>query len=269
MLPIPNTTATFAPDSSTNPDISLYFSTLNLGVSGGSWGPRPIGTVNLTNYTGPLSIGTLNVGDLTASYNNTGGVGHFIFGNPVNNTLRVPTVLLTQGDMQVNAGAVAEIIDYLSIGSSGQLICHVSAQSSGLLLDNASASALSLGSGQDRIVLSFDSATLAGGPYYGLRWRGDHAATLQADLEAFGGNGSIDVHFGTSGLSTADLTVGMMNVNGIDYTYVELPYPNPPRFPFWPWAAWGCFDGAQDRSCGGGSRPNRKIGTAPFLCSYL
>ena len=111
-----STTATFAPDSSTNPDISLYISTLNLGVSGGSWGPRPIGTVDLTKYTGPLSIGTLNVGDNRASYNQTGGVGHFIFGNSVNNRISFPSLYINQGDVTVNSGSTLEVTNYFELG---------------------------------------------------------------------------------------------------------------------------------------------------------
>jgi hypothetical protein len=105
-------TATFAPDSSANPNMALYISSLQIGVTGEF--SNAVGTVDLTNYTGPLSIGSLTIGD--TNYNAV-GTGHFIFGNAVNNFLSVTTIGGGNGDLTINSGATIRVTGGMAIGS--------------------------------------------------------------------------------------------------------------------------------------------------------
>ena len=99
------TTATFAPDSSLNPDMTLYLSTLSVGSGYGA-----NGTVDLTKYTGPLSIGTLQVGD------GNSGSGQFTFGNATNNRLTFPSLTINNGSLNVNSGATLAVTNSFTLG---------------------------------------------------------------------------------------------------------------------------------------------------------
>ena len=104
-----NSTATFAPDSSQNPNMSLYLSSLNIAT-----GWTATGTVDLTKYTGPLSIGSLNIGAGQL------GVGHFIFGNAVNNQLTFGGLTISNGDITVNPAGTLNVTQGLTIGYAYQ-----------------------------------------------------------------------------------------------------------------------------------------------------
>jgi hypothetical protein len=172
--------------------------------------------VDLSNYTGPLSIGSLNIGGSPA------GVGHFVFGNAVNHDLLIATVSLIRGNLTSNDGSTLDIGSSLSIGSSGQLICDIDDSAGGLSLDTALASTLSLGGGTGRIILDFDGLAGGDGPFWGMRWEGNEVAALEADLDqdGFTGNGSIVVEVNTSYFNPNSLAVGLMNDDGVEYTYI-------------------------------------------------
>jgi hypothetical protein len=207
-----NAAGTFAPNSSKNPNMALYLSFLDIAGNGNNVAN---GTVNLTNYTGPLSIANLQIG-------NGGNVGHFIFGNAVEHDLLIPTVSLISGNLTSNDGSTLDIGSSLSIDSSGQLICDIDDSAGGLSLDTALASALSLGGGTGRIMLDFDGLGEGDGPFWGMRWEGNEVGVLEADLDqdGFTGNGSIVVEVNTSYFNPNSLTVGLMNDDGVEYTYI-------------------------------------------------
>ncbi len=101
----------FAPDSALCPDVQLHFSTLNLG-----WGSQKgtgTGALDLSRYTGPLSIGNLRLG------NNGISAGHFTFGNPTLNRLVIPTVDVGNGTLTVNSPAVLTVTNELILGHCG------------------------------------------------------------------------------------------------------------------------------------------------------
>ena len=214
------TTATFAPDSSVNPDMTLYLSTLRVGSGEGT-----SGIVDLTKYTGPLSIGTLQVGD------GNSGRGQFTFGNATNNQLTFSSLTINNGSLNVNSGATLAVTGGLTVGSGGSLVAQVGGLGSGLSLDNPANNALSLGGGAGRIWLDFGDPAGAAESYWGLRWEGDHEAYLASLLDEgqFSGTGQIQVAIAGSSLNLDNLDVGITQVGGVEYTYIgfgNVPEPS-------------------------------------------
>ena len=109
-----NGTTTFAPNSTTNPNVSMNLSVLSIGTDSSN------ATVDLTNYTGPLSIGSLYIGNYPGELGP--GTGHFIFGNSTLNSLSIPTVEVDSGDLTINAGATLHVTAGMSVGPSGRFI---------------------------------------------------------------------------------------------------------------------------------------------------
>jgi formylglycine-generating enzyme required for sulfatase activity len=206
------TTAIFAPNSVFNPEISLDVSTLTIGSGNSN------GTLDLTNYTGPLSIGAMNIGDGGA------GSGHFIFGNPVNNLLTFPSLTITNGDITINPRSTLKVTNTFSVSSRGQLKLNIGGTPGGLWIDSASTSALSLASGTGRITIDFGNPDAPTPEYYGLKWKGDHLADLRARLNQYGHTGDGTIRIETSGAYAArcplSLTLGIEN--GFIYTYLGL-----------------------------------------------
>ena len=208
--------AAFVPDSSKNPDVSLYLSSLNIAACNAGNG-HASGTVDLTKFTGPLGMQSLNIGGST-------GVGHFTFGNPTNNLLSLPSQTITNGDIAINERSTLKVTNSFSVSSNGQLKLRIGGVASGLVLDNASTSALSLASGAGRITLDFGNPDAPTPEYYGLKWKGDHLADIRARLNQYGHTGDGTIRIETSGAFAARcpllLTLGIEN--GFIYTYLGL-----------------------------------------------
>ena len=206
-------TGTFAVDSTANPNVSLNLTWLHVGKGNGA-----TGTVDLTKFTGPLSVQNLEIG---APYS-TLGTGHFTFGNATLNRLSIPAVNIDNGDLNVNSGATLAVTSSLNINSTGSLVAQVGGLGSGLSIDNPSDNALSLAGGTGLIVLDFADPSGTTGNYWGLRWEGDHEAYLASLLDEgrFSGSGQIQVTLGGSSLDLDNLEVGVMQVGGVEYTYI-------------------------------------------------
>jgi hypothetical protein len=212
-------TGSFAPDSSKNPDMAFYLSSVNLGTgyntaNNGAVGSAS-GTLDFTNYTGPLSIQGINIGGAN-------GTGHFIFGNTANNRLSVPSVIVTKGDLTINQRSTLAVTSAITISSNGSLAVHVGGVAGGLSVENASNSALSLAAGANRMVIDFDDPDVRTPNYYGLRWKGDHVSQLQAKLNQYGytGDGGIKIVANGAFVRNATLQLGLMTDGGITYTYL-------------------------------------------------
>ena len=104
---------TLAPDSSLNPDVSFNISTLTLGHYTGG----PVGTVNLTKFTGTFAVAKLGIGG--GFDNSSPGTGHFIFGNNTMKQLTIPDLRIANGDITVNADACLNISSNLLLGFNG------------------------------------------------------------------------------------------------------------------------------------------------------
>jgi len=80
---------------------------LLLGLNGGT------GTLDLSKFTGPISIQGLNVGD------DNGGTGYFTFGNATLNQLSVPVVNIDHGEVTVDSGATLQVTNQLLLAAKG------------------------------------------------------------------------------------------------------------------------------------------------------
>lgn len=136
------------------------------------------------------------------------------------------SISATGGSVDIVGFSTTHIANSLSVSSSGA----VSDDTDGLSIDNSSSSALSISGAADRIALNFDNmASSTTGPYWGLRWAGNHVAALEADLNqnGFTGNGTIYTNPTIEFFDPSTLTVGMTTVSGVLYTYVGFPTTRP------------------------------------------
>jgi hypothetical protein len=174
---------------------------------------------NAENSTIAVSAGTVtfnsDAGSAAASHlalSQSGGT------TVINTPQHLSSLSMTSGNITVAAGDLMQIATTFS-SSGGQTVVHTG----GISIDNNSSTALSLSGGAPTIVLDFDTpGTMSGGPFWGLRWQGDHVAALSAYLNQsdFAGNGEIFVETDPTYFNVSDLTVSMMSVNGVQYTFV-------------------------------------------------
>ena len=203
-------TVSFAPNSVSNPDMGLYMSTLTLG-SGYS-----TGTMDLTNYTGPLSLGTLKIGG------GGEGSGQFIFGNSICNRLTLVTAIDNRGALTVNKRSMLAVTSTMSISSSASIAVRVGGVSGGLSVENASGSGFSLAGGVGRMTIDFDDPDVRTANYYGFRWKGDHVSYLQSKVNQYGftGDGGIKIVTNGAFVKNATLQISLAADNGVTYTYL-------------------------------------------------
>jgi hypothetical protein len=170
------------------------------------------GTLNLNSDAGSAAASTLA---LSAS----GGLTN------VNSSQHLSSLSSTGGNVNVSSGFTLDLISSLSVASTGNILAH----SDGLSIDNPSASALTLTGTADQITLYFDTAVGSSGPYWALRWQGDHVAALEADLDegGFDGNGSIFVEVNRAYFNTNNLTVATTMAGGLEYTYIGFASTTP------------------------------------------
>jgi hypothetical protein len=174
---------------------------------------------NAANSAIAVSAGTVNfntdAGSAAASHlslSQSGGTTVF------NSPQHLSSLSMTGGNITVNAGDLTQIATTLS-STGGQVFAHTG----GISVDNNSTSAVSLTGGAPAILLDFDTpGNMSAGPYWALRWQGDHVAALTGDLNqsGFTGNGEILVETNPTYFNLNDLTVGMTSVNGVQYTFV-------------------------------------------------
>lgn len=122
----------------------------------------------------------------------------------------------------------------IDINESGELDALISGDSSGLSVEQSATWGLeirSLATAGGGIELTFDDPSFtpdAVTPYWGLRWKGDHVATVEGWLLAGGYTGTGEIVASTIGvLDINDLTVGMYTDGGEDYTFVGFTVPEP------------------------------------------
>ena len=162
------------------------------------------GTLNLNSDAGSPSSSTL-------AFSSSGGATVF------NASQHLSSLSATGGGLTVSPGSTIAMAGSLSV-VAGQILAHTG----GLSVDNASTSAVSLAATANRITLDFDSPGAFSGPFWGLRWEGNHVSALQATLNqnGFTGNGSIFVEANPAYFDFSSLTVGTTLVGGLTYTYV-------------------------------------------------
>lgn len=116
----------------------------------------------------------------------------------------------------------------IDVEASGEIDTLISGLSSGLSVEQIANWGLeirSLATAGGGIELTFDAPSFtpdASNPYWGLRWRGDHVAALEAWLlaGAYTGTGEIVATEISPLLDINDLTVGMYNDGVDDYSYI-------------------------------------------------
>lgn len=108
------TAGSFAIDSALNPDVQLRLSRLSVGYSDVTNGPAT-GSVDLSKFTGPLSVNVLEVGSGAGGGTRT---GHFTAGNTTLSQLSIPTVSIGNGDVTIKSGATLTATT-MSIGTGG------------------------------------------------------------------------------------------------------------------------------------------------------
>jgi hypothetical protein len=174
---------------------------------------------NAANSAVVIKAGTVNfnsdTGSATASHlaiSQSGGTTVF------NSPQHLSSLSMTGGNSTVHSGDLMQIATTFSI-TGGQM----SAYTSGISIDSSSDTALSLTNVANSIVLDFDTVgNISSGPYWGLRWIGDHVATLTSDLNqnGFTGSGAILVEANPTYFNLNALTVGTTSLNGMEYTFV-------------------------------------------------
>ncbi|HEX5472968.1 MAG TPA: hypothetical protein VFW73_13835 [Lacipirellulaceae bacterium] len=168
----------------------------------------------------------------------------------VNSSQHLFSLSMTSGNISVAPGNLMQIATTFS-STGGQIVVHTA----GISIDNNSPAALSLSGGEHAIVLDFDTpGTMSAGPYWGLRWQGDHVAALSAYLNqsGFAGNGEILVETNPMFFNLSDLTVGMMSLNGVQYTFLGFAalagdYNADGRVDAADYVLWRKTDGTPDR----------------------
>jgi hypothetical protein len=170
------------------------------------------GTLNLDSDTGSSAASTVALSMSSGLAN-------------INASQHLSSLSCTGGDVKLASGVTVDLASSLSVASTG----YISTHSDGLSIDNPSASALTLTGTPDQILLDFDTAVGSSGPYWALRWQGDHVAALEADLDQFGftGNGSIEVEANRAYFDSNDLTVGTTTVGALEYTYIGFASTTP------------------------------------------
>jgi hypothetical protein len=174
---------------------------------------------NAVNAAIAVSAGTVNFntdsGSAVASHLSLSQSG----GTTVFNTQQHLSALsMTGGNITMNAGDLTQIATTLT-STGGQIVAHTG----GISVDNNSTTAVSLLGGAHAISLDFDTlGNISSGPYWGLRWQGDHVAALTGYLNqsGFAGNGEILVEANPTYFDLNDLTVDTTSVNGVQYTFV-------------------------------------------------
>jgi hypothetical protein len=163
------------------------------------------GSVNFNTDAGSAAVSNLAVSQ-------SGGT------TSINSPQHLSSLLMTAGNINVKSGNLAQIAATLT-SSGGQIVAHTG----GISIDNDSATAISLTGGSPAILLDFDTpGNLSNGPYWALRWKGDHVAALASYLNqnGFNGNGQILVQANPAYFNLNDLTVGATSVNGVQYSFI-------------------------------------------------
>jgi hypothetical protein len=188
---------TFVVDSTVNPNVSLNFSTLYLGYGDGSFG-----TMDLTKFTGPISVQDLEVGGSRAGL----GRGQFTFGNATLNYLAVPTVQITNGSVNVNSGATLAVTSEFVIGQSGGVGS----------LNLAPSAGLQIGTPTQSIVMYVGYAGSAGTFAVDSTANPNVSLNLSTLYIGYGtsSSGTVDLSKFTGSISVQDLEVGG-NFNGV------------------------------------------------------
>jgi hypothetical protein len=188
---------TFAVDSTANPNVSLNLSTLHIG-----YGESSSGTVDLSKFTGSISVQDLEVG---GNFNGLGR-GQFTFGNATLNYLAVPTVQITNGGVNVNSGATLAVTSEFVIGQSGGVGS----------LNLAPSAGLQIGTPTQSIVMYVGYAGSAGTFAVDSTANPNVSLNLSTLYIGYGtsSSGTVDLSKFTGSISVQDLEVGG-NFNGV------------------------------------------------------
>ncbi len=144
----------------------------------------------------------------------------------LNTSQHLRSISATGGLVEAVGYSTTRIGQSLSVSSSGQFL----ADTDGLSLDNSASAGLSISGAADRITLDFnDMGGATSGPFWGLRWAGNHVAALEADLNqnGFTGNGLINTSASAQYFDPTTLTVSTATFGGALYTYVGFPTTRP------------------------------------------